>query len=329
MVLREYQQRALASVEAGWSTYQRQLGVAATGAGKTILFSHIAAQEKGRTLILAHRSELVKQAVEKLHAATGIFATVEQGTQTALPGHGVIVGSVQSMKSRLGKYQADSFGLIICDEAHHVMSEEWQKVLSHFPQARVLGVTATPDRSDAKSLGGYFQNLAFEIGLLELIASGHLCSLRSMQIGAEIDMRSLHKKRRDINADEVADCISPVLGAVAKAASSEMWDRKTLVFLPRCDVSEKFAQELCANGINARHVAGDSADREEILAWFRNAPPGSALCNAMLLTEGYDQPDIDCILCLRPTQSRALYCQIIGRGTRTSPGKGHCLILDP
>jgi superfamily II DNA or RNA helicase len=331
MNLRPYQQRAVDSVSSGWSQWRRQLGVAATGAGKTILFSHIAAAEKGRTLILAHREELVMQAVEKLHKATGIFAAIEQGPSRAMPGHGVIVGSVQSMRRRLKKYAPDAFSLIVADEAHHSMSPEWQAVLHHFASARVLGVTATPDRADRKSLGGFYENVAFEISLLELINAGYLAPIRSLRLGVELDARHLRLKdgRKDITADAAAELISPRMMELARAVARETWDRKALIFLPRCDVSEAFAAALCLQGIESRHVAGVTDDREGQLEWFRKAGPGSALCNAMLLTEGYDQPDIDCIVCLRATKSRSLYAQIVGRGTRISPGKDYCLLLDP
>lgn len=330
MQLRAYQQRAIDAVQAGWSQWQRQLGVAATGAGKTIIFSHLAAQTAGRTLILAHREELVWQAVNKLKAATGIYASVEQGASRAMPGHGIIVASVQSLRRRLGKYQPDAFDMVICDEAHHSLSDEWQAVLRHFSGAKVLGVTATPDRSDRKSLGRYFQNVAFEIGLLELIGNGHLAPLRALKLGVELDVQRLRGWRgKDLKADDVADAISPHLMELARAVAAEIWDRKALIFLPRCDVSTLFAAALCECGIEARHVQGVSDDRSEQLAWFAAAGKGAALCNAMLLTEGYDQPDIDCIVCLRATKSRSLYAQIVGRGTRLSPGKEFCLLLDP
>jgi superfamily II DNA or RNA helicase len=235
------------------------------------------------------------------------------------------------MRSRVRKYPSDWFDLIIADEAHHSVSDEWKSVISNFPGARVLGVTATPDRADARALGGFYQAIAFEISLLQLIGDGHLAPLRSLRLGVEIDMRAirLSRSRRKITDDEAAEMIDPALDEIARAAAEHMRDRKTLVFLPRCDVSEKFAQALRSHWINARHVSGESSDRGNTLAWFARETRGSALCNAMLLTEGYDQPDVDCILCLRPTQSRALYCQIIGRGTRTAPGKSNCLILDP
>ena len=330
MQLRPYQQRAVEAVQAGWGEWKSQLGVAATGAGKTIMFSHLAAAETGRTLILAHRKELITQAVAKLNDATGIFATVESGDSRAIPGHGIVVASVQSMRRRLKRYDPADFDLIICDEAHHSLSTEWQAVLDYFKDARVLGVTATPDRSDRKSLGKVFQKVAFEIGLLELISQGHLVPLRAKKLDIEVDvgMKAALRRKRDVSEEEASEAVQARIEALARAVAAETWDRKALVFLPRCDVSEHFAELLQSTGINARHVAGDSPDRAELLDWF--AEPGcKTLCNAMLLTEGYDQPDVDCICCLRPTTSRSLYAQIIGRGTRTAPGKDYCLILDP
>lgn len=330
MQLRPYQQRAVEAVQRGWGEWKSQLGVAATGAGKTIMFSHLAAAEAGRTLILAHRKELIHQAVTKLHDATGIFATVESGECRAIPGHGIVVASVQSMRRRLKRYDPADFDLIICDEAHHALSPEWKAVLDHFSGARILGVTATPDRADKRSLGKVFQSVAFEIGLLELIAEGHLVPLRAKKLDIEVDvgMKAALRRKRDVSEEEASEAVQARIEALARAVAAETWDRKALVFLPRCDVSEHFAELLRAAGLDARHVAGDSSDRAETLAWFEG-PGCKVLCNAMLLTEGYDNPSVDCVCCLRPTTSRALYAQIIGRGTRMAPGKNHCLILDP
>lgn len=329
MQLRPYQQRAISAVTSGFESFDRQLAVAATGAGKTVIFSHLAANTPGRTLILAHRQELVWQAVQKLKDATGIYASVEQGSSRGIPGHGVIVGSVQSIRRRMEKYAPDAFDLVICDEAHHAMSDEWQKVLRHFSSAKILGVTATPDRADKKSLGGFFQNVAFEIGLLELIGEGYLCPIRALRLNVECDARRLRTKAKDVSADDAAEAISPVIDDLARAVAGEIWDKKALVFLPRCDVSERFAASLRKRGIDAGHISGDSADRVSILDMFADRGAGSALCNAMLLTEGYDQPDVDCVVILRMTKSRPLYCQMVGRGTRLSPGKDFCTVIDP
>lgn len=328
MNLRPYQQTAFDSITSGWADHQRQLAVMATGGGKTILFSHLAAAEPGRTLILAHRAELISQAVAKLHAATGIFASVEMGDSRAIPGHGVVVGSVQSMRARLKKYDPQAFDLIIADEAHHVLAAEWQSVLRHFPGARVLGVTATPARSDKKALGSYFQRLACEVTLLDLIRDGFLSPIRALKLPVEVDVGHLRTRRGDLAAGDVGGALSPRLAAVADAVADEIWARKTLVFLPLCETSESFAAALRERGIDARHVAGDSPDRAELLAWFATPGP-KTLCNAMLLTEGYDEPSVDCLVMLRATKSSALYAQMVGRGTRLSPGKDYCLILDP
>ena len=328
MNLRPYQQQAFDSITSGWAECQRQLAVIATGGGKTILFSHLAAAEPGRTLILAHRAELIQQAVAKLHAATGIFASVEMGDSRAIPGHGVVVGSVQSMRARLAKYDPQAFDLIIADEAHHALASEWQSVLRHFTSARVLGVTATPSRSDKKVLGSYFQRLACEVTLLDLIRDGFLSPIRALKLPVEVDVSALRTRRGDLAAGDVDGALSPRLEAVLDAAADEIWCRKTLVFLPLCETSRATAEGLRRRGIDARHIAGDSPDREEVKEWF-STPGPKALCNAMLLTEGYDEPSIDCILTLRATQSGSLYSQIVGRGTRLHPDKEFLLLLDP
>jgi superfamily II DNA or RNA helicase len=312
-----YQQSAIDSVEAGWTQWARQLGVAATGAGKTVIFAHLAARQEGRTVVLAHREQLVSQAEQQLHEAG------------ALESKRTLVTTVQAMRNRLYRYSPYGFDLVICDEAHHSVSDEWQTVLRHFNGARVLGMTATPDRQDRRHLGSYYQNVAFEIGLLELITTGYLCPLRAFQLPVKLDARHLRSYAGDITVDTAAELITPHLRELAEAVAAEIWDRKALVFLPRIDVSIAFAAALCRHRIAARPVFGLSEDREDALDWFDEAGPGCALCNAMLLTEGYDCPSIDCIVPLRPTKSRSLYMQMIGRGTRLHPGKQNCTLIDP
>jgi superfamily II DNA or RNA helicase len=201
-------------------------------------------------------------------------------------------------------------------------------VLDHFAEARVLGVTATPSRSDKKALGSYFQRLACEVTLLDLIRDGFLSPIRALKLPVEVDVSALRARRGDLAAGDVGCALSPRLAAVADAVADEIWCRKTLVFLPLCETSEAFADALRERGIDARHVAGNSPDRAELLAWFATPGP-KCLCNAMLLTEGYDEPSVDCLVMLRATQSGALYSQMVGRGTRLYSDKEFCLILDP
>ena len=149
MILRPYQEKAIKSVFKGWEERQRQLMVMPTGAGKTVVFSNVAQQCSGKTLILAHREELINQAADKLHKATGVHAAIEMGVQKATPGHKTVVGSIQTMGRRLDKWSPKMFETIIIDEAHHALSDTYRKVVEHFTvkgNANLLGVTATPDR---------------------------------------------------------------------------------------------------------------------------------------------------------------------------------------
>lgn len=326
MQLRDYQQDAFRAVNEGWGLYQKQLGIMATGGGKTILFSHLAATDPGKVLILAHREELINQAVDKLYSATGIHAAVEQGTRKAIPGSKVTVASVQTMRGRKGKYAPDHFSLIIVDECQHRTSREYMDAMEHF-QARELGVTATPSRSDKKELSRVYQSVAFNFGMLELIKRGYLSDVRIRRLKCEVDIRQL-RLRKEFNKDEVAEVLHPVIKDMARELAAESWFMKLLVFLPRCDVSHKFAHELAKLGLEAAHISGACKDREAKLKWFSKPGP-KVLCNAMLLTEGFDQPDVDGILVGRPILSPSLYAQIVGRGTRLSPGKSYCTVFDP
>jgi superfamily II DNA or RNA helicase len=204
-------------------------------------------------------------------------------------------------------------------------------VLGYFDRhAKVLGVTATPDRGDKKNLGRYFERVAFECSLVRLIKDGFLVPIKVKMLPVRMDLTRAKTVAGDYSADDVAAEIEPWLERVAAAMAGEAWDRKTIVFLPLVKTSERMAEVLRAAGFDARSVSGYDTERDETLRWFATAGPGAVLCNAMLLTEGFDQPDVDCIVILRPTQVRALYAQMVGRGTRLSPdtGKRDLLLLD-
>lgn len=329
MNLRPYQLEAIAAVENGWWHHRTQLIVLPTGAGKTVVFSTIASQNIGRTLILVHREELLQQAADKLRAVTGIVAGIERGPKRAGSECEVVISTIQSMDRRLKKFSASEFSLIICDEAHHILAAQWRRVLAHFSGcAKVLGVTATPDRGDKKGLDEFFESIAYEASLKDLIDLGYLSQIRAMRLDLGIDLSKIRSRFGDLRDDDVANALLPLLRGLSKSIARVASERKTLLFLPRIDVSIILSNMLCDEGIESRHVSGVSDDRKEILQWYAEPGP-KALCNSMLLTEGYDEPSIDAICCLRPTKSRALYSQIIGRGTRTFPGKDHLLIIDP
>lgn len=329
MKLRPYQAQCVEAVLSGFQQYNKQLVVIPTGGGKTIVFSGIAARlQPKRTLILAHREELIDQAIAKLASATGIRAGREKAESRASKSDPVVVASVQSMIRRLDEWPADHFGLVVADEAHHAISASWQKVLNHFDQAAwVLGVTATPDRSDKRNLGGYFEAIPFELGLFDLVNQGFLSGISVKSIPIEIDITGVRQTAGDYNEADLGQALEPYLRQIAKAIATECAFRRTLVFLPLIATSETFRDICREEGLVAEHVCGVSPDRAEQLAKFA-AGDTEVLCNAMLLTEGFDDPGIDCVVVLRPTKSRALYSQMVGRGTRVAPGKGNLLLLD-
>lgn len=334
MQLRPYQEEARLAVEREWGEgRKRTLLVLPTGCGKTIVFSRIAADcvMRGmRVLILAHRGELLEQAADKLRAATGLRAQTEKAESTSVGKWcSVVVGSVQTLmrESRLKKFREDAFGAIIVDEAHHALSASYQNVLSYFGEAYVLGVTATPDRGDMKDMGEYFDSLAYEYSLAKAVKEGFLCPIKAQTIPLRLDISGVAIQNGDYKASDVGTALDPYLGQIAQEMAACCKGRKTVVFLPLVTTSRKFCRMLGETGLRAAEVNGESRDRAEILRDF-DAGKYDILCNSMLLTEGWDCPSVDCITVLRPTRSRSLYCQMVGRGTRLSPGKSDLLILD-
>lgn len=317
MPLRDYQAEAKDSTITGFDEFKKQLVVIPTGGGKTIFFAWLAKHyAPGRTLIIAHREELLEQAKSKVLSAVGLHAEIEKAERRASLSAVVVVGSVQTLTGRCERFPADHFDLIVVDEAHHTLADSYLRVLAHFTGAKVLGVTATPDRGDKKNLGSVFERVAFEITLARLIREGFLSPIKVKTLPVKIDLSGVRKMAGDYSVDQLGKKIEPWLERVALAMSSECWDRKTIVFLPLVKTSQRMAEILTAHGIESRFVHGNDENRAVTLEWFASAPPGSALCNAMLLTEGYDQKDVDCIVNLRPTAVRALYTQMVGRGTR-------------
>jgi superfamily II DNA or RNA helicase len=330
MELRAYQKEAVDAVLKGFEQFDRQLLVAATGAGKTVVFSHLAQRfQPKKTLVLCHRDELVRQAVDKLKMATGLVATVEKAEAVADLDAAVTVASVQTLvrETRRSRFPSNHFGLIVADEAHHAVSDSWQSVLGHFTGAKILGVTATPDRGDFKNLGTFFENVACEIGLFDLIRQGHLCRILVKSLPLGIDLTGVHRRMGDLAGDELGHTLEQYFPRIVGASLEYLRERKTLAFLPLCSTSERFAAECRRHGLRAAHISGDSTDRQELLEQFADGRI-QLLSNAMLLTEGFDLPSIDCILALRPTTNRSLFAQMIGRGTRVCEGKENLLLLD-
>lgn len=334
MQLRPYQEEARAKVQQEWKEgRKRTLLVLPTGCGKTIVFSKIIEDRVKmgeRVLVLAHRSELLEQASDKLMTATGLGTALEKAENTSIGSwFRVVVGSVQTMQreKRLSQFPPNHFDTIVIDEAHHAISDGYQRVLEHFGEANVLGVTATPDRGDMRNLGSYFDSLAYEYPLVDAIKSGYLSKITAITIPLELDISTVSQQAGDFKVSEIGTALDPYLEQIADEMVKQCKDRKTIVFLPLVKTSQKFRDILNAKGFKAAEVNGESKDRAEILEDF-DKDKYNVLCNSMLLTEGWDCPTVDCVVVLRPTKVRALYSQMVGRGTRLAPGKENLLLLD-
>ncbi len=334
MELRPYQQEAKDAIFDQWASgVNKTLLVLPTGCGKTIVFAKVTedcVRNGDRVLILAHRGELLEQAADKILQTTGLNCAVEKAEQSCLGSwFRITVGSVQSLmrETRLARFPEEYFDTIIIDEAHHCISDSYQRVLHHFPEAKVLGVTATPDRGDMKNLGQVFESLAYEYTLPKAIKEGYLSPIKAVTIPLRVDLTGVGVQSGDFKAGDLGTALDPYLEQIANEMENYCREKKTVVFLPLVKTSQKFRDILVSHGFRAAEVNGESQDRAEVLRDFA-AGKYNVLCNSMLLTEGWDCPDVDCVVVLRPTKVRSLYCQMVGRGTRLAPGKEHLLLLD-
>ena len=334
MQLRPYQAQAKDAVLSEWNKgYRKTLLVLPTGTGKTVVFSKVVenqVNQGGRALILAHRGELLTQAADKLRAACGMDCALEKAEFTSLGSPlRITVGSVQSLAQpkRLERFPHDYFTDIVVDEAHHCLSDSYQRVLDHFPDANILGVTATPDRGDMKNLGQYFDSKAFEYTMPQAIKEKYLCPIKAQMIPLELDISGVKVTNGDFSSGDIGNALEPYLEQIAREMTHYCDGRKTVVFLPLVHISQKFTEILNTYGLRAAEVNGNTTDRADILRDFENGRY-DVLCNSILLTEGWDCPSVDCVVVLRPTKARSLYQQMVGRGMRLHPGKDHLLLLD-
>ena len=334
MSLRPYQAEAKQAVFDEWENgNSKTLLVLPTGCGKTIVFAKITedcVKNGDRVLILAHRGELLDQAADKIYKACGLMCATEKADQSCVGSwYRIVVGSVQTLmrEKRLAQFSSDYFNKIIIDEAHHCLSDSYQRVLSYFSGADVLGVTATPDRGDMRNLGQFFDSLAYEYTLPQAIREGYLTPIKALTIPLQLDLSGVSMQNGDFRASDIDTALDPYLYQIADEMLNYCADRKTVVFLPLVKTSQKFCEILNQKGFRAAEVNGNSTDRSQILEDF-DKDKYNVLCNSMLLTEGWDCPSVDCVIVLRPTKVRSLYSQMVGRGTRLSTGKSELLLLD-
>jgi superfamily II DNA or RNA helicase len=346
--LRDYQLAALAAVEENEGStvedasessgrrVQRQLVVLPTGGGKTIVFSERIRRTGGTALILAHRDELLQQAANKLRFVAPELALnigfVQAGRNDV---HApIVVASVQTLANAKRLAQLPRiFKNVIVDEAHHGTADSYQRIFKHVSQSKnFIGFTATPERADDSDLRNAFDTLAYARSLEEMIREGYLCDLRALRVQLDqLDLKSVKKSRGDYQADalghamENAGAVEHVVAAYLQHAEG----KRTIAFFPTVALSIAAAEGFRAAGVRAAHLDG-TTDRDTRRMMLEDLTAGllDVVCNVAVLTEGFDEPSLECIILASPTKSRIKYAQQVGRGTRLSPGKKDCLILD-
>lgn len=334
--LRGYQQQAVDAVRARFQAGDRTtLLVQATGTGKTVVFANIAQRvvaQQRRVLVLAHRTELLTQARQKLYDV-GLACELEQGTNRAAHAP-VVLASIQTLKgARLKAFDASDFALVVVDEAHHAAADTYRAILWHFRKSRTLGVTATPERADGVPLTDLFQSVAFRYDMLTAMRDGNLAPMRAqIREMPEIDLSGVTMKGADFDTLSLAKILNEerTLRAMAENIIADAQGAKTMVFT--VDVKNAYALATLLNQVKPRSAVAvnggsDPATRAHALAMFR-ANKFQFLLNCALFTEGFDEPTLGCIIIARPTKSRGLHTQMIGRGARLHADKSVCRIVD-
>jgi ATP-dependent helicase IRC3 len=338
LALRPYQEEAIEAInDAADVGITRPLVALPTGTGKTVIFAHLIDQRPGRALVLAHRDELIRQAVDKLLMVNPDFqigVVKAEENQVAAP---VVAGSVQTLArpNRLEQMGWD-FSTVIVDEAHHAVADSYQRILGYVGSfdkggPLAIGFTATPERGDKVGLGRVWERIVFQKSLLEMITAGYLCDLRALRITLKADLDRVHTRHGDFVDSELESALlaANAPAHVVQAYRGHAAGRKALVFTPTVRLAHEMAEAFQNAGIAAEGLDGTTAAdvRHDILARLRSGVT-MVVCNCAVLTEGFDEPSVDCIIIARPTKSKPLYIQMIGRGTRTYPGKADCLVLD-
>ncbi len=340
ITLREYQTEAIAAnLKRRTEGITRQLVSLPTGTGKTVIFAALAKQLDTRTLIIAHREELINQAVDKCHM---VWPEAEIGVVMAEndePDKQLVVGSVQSCcrDNRLDRLREQDFKLLIIDEAHHAPADTYRKIIEELgfmagnPDKLLLGFTATAARSDKVGLDNVFQEIVFERSIATMIKAGYLADLRGIKVKTKTDLTGVTVRHGDFAEGELANVVNtPARNrVVVKAYLKYAADKKAVAFTANVQHAMDLANEFTAAGIRASAVCGAMSKeerRDKLQAFTTGELPVLTNCN--LLTEGFDEPAIAAILMTKPTKSNVVYTQAVGRGTRLYPGKSECMVLD-
>ena len=321
--------RSIAAVDAG----RRGICHLPTGTGKTIKAAKVTQHYHSlgcRTLFLHHRRELRGQTLAKFQDF-GLSPEVEEASSRACKRSlNPVIASVLSLQgSRLRSWPRDAFHLIVTDECHHAEATSYQKIYEHFTDARShIGVTATVDRHDGKSLlKTYPDGILYSYSLLDAVSDGWLVRPKAIRLGIRPDLRRCRAIAGDFVASGLGVAISRHLSTIAESIRAEIGRRRTIVFTPTIASARTLAGHLRVLGLRAEAVWGTAPDRDSIIAKFRSGDT-QVVVNVAVLGEGVDVPEVEAVVLCRPTRSRSLYAQMIGRGLRIFPGKSLLLIID-
>ena len=341
--LRPYQQEALLALDKSHKQDKTRLLISLpTGAGKTIIFANLIANRSlnnnSRSLVIAHRDELIEQAVDKIQLVIdGADIGIVKANNNQINSR-VVVASIQTLarESRLAQLEKN-FSTIIVDEAHHASANSYLRVLQSlgsFNQNNApltVGVTATPERGDKIGLDKVFQEIVYHRSLIEMINQQYLSDLTWQEISLDLDLDKVETRGGDfiesklIEALAKTDAPRQVLTAFKQYAS----DRKSLIFVPGVTLARTIATLFQEHNIACESIDGTlpTDERKSILSRLKSGQT-QVVVNCMVLTEGFDESSIDCIIFARPTKSKSFYLQMLGRGTRLHPGKKDCLVID-
>lgn len=337
MKLRDYQSKALDSIFKQWDEVSSTLVVMPTGTGKTVLFAGAIERMGGRAMVIAHRQELIWQAREKIQAVTGLRADIEMGEHKASMDHElfhpkapVVVSTVQTHVAggdgggRIGKFDPKDFSLLIIDEAHHAVSPSYRKIIEYYktnPRLKVLGVTATPDRSDEAALGQVFDSVAFDYEILDAIRDGYLVPIEQQFVSIEsLDFSAVRTTAGDLNGVDLSAVMEAEknLQGIASATIEIIGSRRGIGFASSVNHARMLSEIFNRHKFGMSsfiHGGTDKDERKKIIEDFSRGK-FQFIWNCAVFTEGFDDSGVEIISMARPTKSRALYAQMAGRATR-------------
>lgn len=335
--LRDYQQDAVDSIVKGFSCVNRQFIEMPTGSGKTITFLTYARRHHKKILIVVPSKELMRQVYEtalSFYHKSEISRKGDKFDQDIKTVHIAIIHSIKG--DYLDYIEYAEFDLIIIDECHHSQSRSYKRLIHTIDDFYehpyfILGMTATPERRDGKLLSEILGECTFRLTIEDMIEKGQLSDVEGFCVKTKIDLSKVDDHNGDFSIGQLYKtlCTESRNNMIIDIYRKEMLNRKTIIFCINVEHSKIITKKLNDLGISSAHIDGsmNSIERNSILTSFKNGI-FNVICNCQLLTEGFDEPSIDGIILARPTKSRPLFIQMVGRGLRLFPGKKNCKIID-